>query len=233
MKTDKETGREAALALGSASRSRQEWEARARELIGEVVENHHLVGTGWQNREAWESACVAWALQLGREMAMDAACAARLEEIAIRKADVAQAADAEREKWQRAERELSDAYIRLRKLIPGAFDTLPGENVWSHTEACLRQLVGAADARAEEIAYRLDVLAYTASAQIARSTIRSAPKTREQVLEEALRKIAGQDDGRDALQPEYARSVARRALGYCEPPARVAPRPSDAGEWRP
>lgn len=154
----------------------------------------------------------------------------------------------------------------------------------SHEEAMVRFGREMADARAEEIAYRLDVLAYTAAAQIARSTIRSAqgaggraegppdaegaritkpkeppgpvvveftpqtvaairaderekianfldsegkdygaalireffqkPKTREQVLEVALREIAGQDDGRDALQPEYSRSVARRALEW-------------------
>lgn len=50
-------------------------------------------------------------------------------------------AENEVEKWRSAERELSDAYLRLRALIPGAFDTPRGpstEQMWAHTEACLK-----------------------------------------------------------------------------------------------
>jgi hypothetical protein len=48
-----------------------------------------------------------------------------------------------------AEHALSDAYVRLRKMIPGAFDTPyapTGEQIWKHTEACLERLRTAAPA---------------------------------------------------------------------------------------
>ena len=47
------------------------------------------------------------------------------------------------EKFVQAEHRLSKAYIRLRELIPGAFDTPfapTAEQVWAHTEACLKKL---------------------------------------------------------------------------------------------
>lgn len=48
------------------------------------------------------------------------------------------------EYWRAAENDLSNAYLRLRRLIPGAFDTPPGpsvEYVWQHTEKLLGALV--------------------------------------------------------------------------------------------
>lgn len=46
--------------------------------------------------------------------------------------------------------ELSDAYLRLRTLIPGAFETgfaLSAKDVWAHTEAKLNELRAAANLR--------------------------------------------------------------------------------------
>jgi len=92
-----------------------------------------------------------------------------------------EAREAEQEKWQRAQSALSHAYLRLRKLIPGALQTayLSATHVWEHTEECLRKLLGAADARAEEIARLiermpggfLDEGPLVAAASVARSTI--------------------------------------------------------------
>lgn len=42
------------------------------------------------------------------------------------------------------ERELSNAYIRLRRMIPGAFNTPTAPapiDVWTHTESCLKRMV--------------------------------------------------------------------------------------------
>jgi hypothetical protein len=48
------------------------------------------------------------------------------------------------QRWKTAETELSNAYLRLRRLIPGAFDTphapTPNE-VWAVTEEALKRLV--------------------------------------------------------------------------------------------
>ena len=43
-----------------------------------------------------------------------------------------------------AERELSDAYVRLRRMIPGALSTSTSptpKEVWTHTESCLKRMV--------------------------------------------------------------------------------------------
>ena len=50
----------------------------------------------------------------------------------------------ERDDFRETERDLSDAYLRLRALIPGAYDTPPAptpEQVWATTEAALRRLL--------------------------------------------------------------------------------------------
>jgi len=86
----------------------------------------------------------------------------------------------------------------------------------------------AADARAEEIAWNIQkrllpsgysieaacawYLGTNAAADIARATI-TKPKTREQVLEEALREIqAGANP--DKMHESYLGEVARRALEW-------------------
>lgn len=53
--------------------------------------------------------------------------------------------------WQKAEHDLSDAYLRLKKLIPGAFDTPSGPTgpqVWEHTERCLQKMAEERDSLA-------------------------------------------------------------------------------------
>lgn len=60
--------------------------------------------------------------------------------------------------WQKAERELSQAYLRLRGMIPGALDTPPaptGPQVWETTENALRNMRSAI---IEECARRLEEL---------------------------------------------------------------------------
>lgn len=62
---------------------------------------------------------------------------------------------AEAEEWRRAERRLSEAYVRLRKMIPGAFDTPHAptyEQVWQTTEAALATLTQALASVQEEVA---------------------------------------------------------------------------------
>lgn len=52
---------------------------------------------------------------------------------------------AELEKWKISGQKLSDAYLRLRAMIPGAFDTPfapTPEQVWRTTEDALSKLVG-------------------------------------------------------------------------------------------
>ena len=53
---------------------------------------------------------------------------------------------------RKANRALSDAYLRLRRLIPGAFDTPTAptaEEVWITTESALKRLVMRAEIRQE------------------------------------------------------------------------------------
>jgi hypothetical protein len=48
----------------------------------------------------------------------------------------------ELQKWKTAETELSNAYLRLRAMIPGAFDTPHAptqQKVWSVTEEALKR----------------------------------------------------------------------------------------------
>lgn len=63
--------------------------------------------------------------------------------------------------WRKAEHDLSDAYLRLRKLIPGAFDTPPSptvQQVWEHTERCLQKMAGATKVPALPSDEELDAL---------------------------------------------------------------------------
>jgi hypothetical protein len=49
---------------------------------------------------------------------------------------------AEIERWRKAERDVSEAYVRLRAMIPGALNTPhapSGEQVWKITEEALRR----------------------------------------------------------------------------------------------
>lgn len=70
-----------------------------------------------------------------------------------------------RDRWQIAEKTLSDAYIRLRQVIPGAMDTPfgpSGEEIWRITEvaACkLRNDHGALAARVEVLTTELGAMA--------------------------------------------------------------------------
>ena len=175
----------------------KDWEARARELLPT------------ENKSGYSPHRVL-ALQIGHEMALE-----------------------ERKKWMAAEHDLSDAYLRLRAMIPGALDTHPEDKVWEHTEACLRKLAGSADERAEEIARyaegHINAQPYASDdtrrecaslarsiAAYARSTIRSAPKTRERVLEEALRyyanrHVSASNPWAGEISPG---EVARRALEW-------------------
>lgn len=183
---------------------------RAEQLFAErvFVTDHAAIGAVLAHQRSR-------ALQLGREMAE----AAREETVA---------------EWMNAEGRLRAAYMRLRKLIPGALDTEPGADLGSHTEACLRKLLGAADERAEEIAIKLyppakpwtarsRMIAVEAAAHVARSTISKpeAPKSREAVLEEALREVIHESErlAKDAKigvswLPNSPRMIARRALEW-------------------
>lgn len=52
--------------------------------------------------------------------------------------------ESELDKFRKAERELSEAYVRLRFLIPGALDTHTAptpQQIWDITEAALKRLL--------------------------------------------------------------------------------------------
>lgn len=63
--------------------------------------------------------------------------------------------------WQRAENDLSRAYLKLRAMIPGAFDTPhtpSGEVVWATTEAALMAFIAEHKALVERHARVMDRL---------------------------------------------------------------------------
>jgi len=86
--------------------------------------------------------------------------------------------EAEVAKWQTAERALGAAYLRLRALIPGAYDTPhapSAETVWAHTEDCLNTLALKCETLEAEAARLRAALA------AAEATIAVYPKTTAEV----------------------------------------------------
>ncbi len=62
-----------------------------------------------------------------------------------------------RQEFQEAESKLSAAYLRLRALIPGAFNTplgSTGEQVWETTENALKAILALSQAQPEPVAWR-------------------------------------------------------------------------------
>lgn len=102
--------------------------------------------------------------------------------------------------WEKRARELVSAKGKDAR----NFEWVPAPAV----EAMLKLGHEMADARAEEIAARCEGVA----ASIARAFI-SKPKTREQVLEEALRRIAD-DAMKDNVFGDGKREIARQALEW-------------------
>lgn len=53
----------------------------------------------------------------------------------------------------KAEHDLSDAYLRLRKIVPGGLNTagLRGEDIWEHVELCALGLVARAEAAESQL----------------------------------------------------------------------------------